>query len=476
MKVLLTGANGYIGRRLKERLLCEDADVTLRLLARNPKSLSVYEGIEVLKGDVFDEASLERALEGVDVAYYLVHSLQQKNYKELDKKAAQNFLNAAIAKGVKRIIYLGGLGDKEHASEHLLSRIETGEILSSRPDAIETLWIRAGVIIGSGSASFEIIRHLTEKLPVMVTPKWVKTVAQPIGVDDVISYLVAAKDTPVNRNLIIDIGSEKMTYKEMMLGCAKALGLKRWIFPLPMLTIKLSSYWLNLFTPVPYNVARSLIEGLSSEVVVKNDNAKKYFPNIHPIGFEDAVKQAIVEMEENQVFSRWSDAGGGVEALEREFESDASAALLLDRQILPLGGVSKAALYRSFCSIGGESGWFGYNWLWEIRGLMDKMLGGAGLNRGRRDAYHLRVGESVDFWRVEDLKEDERLLLRAQMKVPGKAWLEFKIVGDEFVQSAYFYPRGVLGRLYWYALIPIHYFVFKDMIASIMKKAKNLST
>ena len=473
MKVLLTGANGYIGRRLKEKLQREHTDVSLRLLARNPKSLTPYNSVEVFAGDIFDEDSLERALEGMDIAYYLVHSLQQENYKELDRKGAQNFLNAAIKKGVKRIIYLGGLGDKDHASEHLLSRIETGEILSSRPDKIETLWLRAGVIIGSGSASFEIIRHLTEKLPVMVTPKWVKTLAQPIGVDDVIAYLVAAKDVAMQRSLIVDIGSEKMTYKEMMLGCAKALGLKRWIFPLPMLTIKLSSYWLNLFTPVPYNVARSLIEGLSSEVIVKNDYAKKYFPNIHPIGFEDAVRQAIKEMEENQVFSRWSDAGAAQEALERDFESDASAALLFDRQIMPLKDVSKEALYRAFCSIGGESGWFGYNWLWEIRGVIDKMLGGAGLNRGRRDAYRLRVGESVDFWRVEDLKESERLLLRAQMKVPGKAWLEFKIVGDEFIQSAYFYPRGVFGRLYWYVLIPIHYFVFKDMIASIMKKAKS---
>ena len=470
MKILLTGANGYIGRRLRERLLGED--VSLRLLVRNPKSFAPLANVEVFQGDAFESASLERALEGVDVAYYLIHSLQEKNYKELDKRSAQNFLDAAIKQGVKRIVYLGGLGVKEQASKHLLSRIETGEILSSRPNDIETLWIRAGVIIGSGSASFEIIRHLTEKLPIMVTPKWVKTLAQPIGVDDVISYLCSAKDVKVDGNVIVDIGSQKMTYKEMMIGCAHALGLKRIIIPLPILTIKLSSYWLNLFTPVPYNVANSLIEGLSSEVVVQNDNAKKYFPNIHPIGFEDAVKQAIQEMEQNQVFSRWSDAGGGGDVWEREFKSDASSALLLDRQIVPLDGVSKEALYRTFCSIGGDEGWFGYNWLWEVRGVMDKMLGGAGINRGRRDAYHLRVGESVDFWRVEDLKENERLLLRAQMKVPGKAWLEFKIVGDEFIQTAYFYPRGVLGRLYWYGLIPVHYLVFKDMIHSIIKKAK----
>ena len=235
MKVLLTGANGYIGRRFKQTLLNEN--VSLRLLVRNPKSLDTNLEAEVVQGDTFDINSLERALEGIDVAYYLIHSLQDKNYKELDKKSAHNFLDAAIKKGVKRIIYLGGLGIKEQASEHLLSRIETGEILLSRPDEIETIWIRAGVIIGSGSASFEIIRHLTEKLPVMVTPKWVKTLAQPIGIDDVIAYLNASKELSIAGNLIVDIGSEKMTYKEMMLECANALGLRRWIFPLPILSI-----------------------------------------------------------------------------------------------------------------------------------------------------------------------------------------------------------------------------------------------
>ncbi len=471
MRVLLTGANGYIGRRLKQTLLKQD--ITLRLLVRNPKSLDSDLDVEIAQGNTFDSESLESALEGIDVAYYLIHSLQESNYRELDKKSAQNFLDAAIKQGVKRIVYLGGLGIKEEASEHLLSRIETGEILSSRPDKIETVWIRAGVIIGSGSSSFEIIRHLTEKLPVMVTPKWVKTLAQPIGVDDVISYLDASKDLKIDGNLMVDIGSEQMTYKEMMLECANALGLRRWIIPLPVLTINLSSYWLNLFTPVPFTVARSLIEGLSSEVVIQNDNAKRFFPHIHPMGFQEAVKKAIKEMEENQVFSRWSDAGGGLDKWEQQFKGDPSSAVLMDRQTLKLGDIPKERVYRTFCSIGGKEGWFGYDWLWEIRGWLDKMLGGAGLNRGRRDTYRLRVGESVDFWRVEDLTVNERLLLHAQMKVPGKAWLEFKIKGDELIQTAYFYPRGLLGRLYWYILTPIHYLVFGNMIRSILKKAQN---
>ena len=470
MKVLLTGANGYIGRRLKQKLLGED--ITLRMLVRNPKSVDATLDIEVVEGNSFDKASLRVALEGIDTAYYLIHSLQEHNYKELDKQSAKNFLDIAIEQGVKRIIYLGGLGIKEEASEHLLSRIETGEILSSRPQEIETLWIRAGVIIGSGSASFEIIRHLTEKLPLMVTPKWVTTLAQPIGVDDVISYLNASKDIKISGNLVVDIGSEIMTYKEMMLGCAKALGLRRWIIPLPILTIKLSSYWLNLFTPVPYSVAQSLIEGLSSEVILQNSHAKEYFPQIEPLPFEEAVKQAIKEMEENQVFSRWSDAGGIEDIWQEKYSDDASSAILLDRQSLPLNGLSKEKLYDTFCSIGGKEGWFGYDWLWEIRGWLDKMIGGAGLNRGRRDSYKLRVGESVDFWRVEDLIPNERLLLRAQMKVPGKAWLEFKIAGDNLIQTAYFYPRGLWGRLYWYLLTPLHYLVFRNMIRAIIQKTK----
>jgi uncharacterized protein YbjT (DUF2867 family) len=473
MRVLLTGANGYIGRRLKHTLL-EQKDVTLRLLVRNPDSLEESElsGVEIVQGNSFDTKSLEDALEGVDVAYYLIHSLQDENYRELDKLSAQNFREAAIKKGVKKIIYLGGLGRKEKASTHLLSRIETGEELSAKPDEIQTIWIRAGVIIGSGSASFEIIRHLTEKLPIMVTPKWVKTIAQPIGVDDVIIYLESAKDLDITEDIVVDIGTQKMSYKKMMLGCATALGLYRTIIPLPVLSIKLSSYWLNLFTPVPYNVAKSLVEGLSSEVIVQNDNARKYFPHIVPNTYEEALEQAVVEMQENQVLSRWSDAGGGKDEWEQQHKDDPASAILMDRQTLNFGDTPTKTVYKTFCSIGGEQGWFAYDWLWEIRGWIDKILGGAGLNRGRRDPQKLRVGESVDFWRVEKLVPNQRLLLRAQMKVPGRAWLEFTIVENTLIQTAYFYPKGLWGRTYWYALTPIHYLVFRAMIKSIVLQAQ----
>ena len=470
MKVLLTGSTGYIGRRLKEKLL-EKKDITLRLFTRNKNTLSTktMNTLEVVEGDTFDKNSLREALKDIDIAFYLIHSLSSKNYKDLDKISAQNFLDIANECGVKRIIYLGGLGVKnDDTSEHLLSRIETGEILSSNKN-VQTIWIRAGVIIGSGSTSFEIIRNLTEKLPIMTTPKWVETKAQPIAVEDVINYLVDSLYLKESKSLVIDIGAEQLKYKEMMLQTAEALGLKRIIIPLPFLSINLSSYWLNLFTPVPFIVAKALIEGLKSEVVIQNDNAKKYFPNIKPLSFINAVKKAVEEIQTNQVISRWSDNSGKI--WDRNHTKEIADAIFFDRKEKDISNLSKESIYKAFTSIGGENGWFDYDFLWEARGFIDKMIGGVGLKRGRRDPNKLRIGESLDFWKVVDVKENERLLLYAQMKVPGNAWLEFKIEDNKLIQSAYFYPKGVLGRLYWYILIPIHYFVFNNMINSIIIKA-----
>jgi uncharacterized protein YbjT (DUF2867 family) len=470
MKVLLTGSTGYIGRRLKEKLL-EKEDISLRLFTRNKNTFSAktINALEVVEGDTFDKNSLREALKDIDIAFYLIHSLSSENYKDLDKISAQNFLDIANECGVKRIIYLGGLGVKNSdTSEHLLSRIETGEILSSNKN-VQNIWIRAGVIIGSGSTSFEIIRNLTEKLPIMTTPKWVETKAQPIAVEDVINYLVDSLYLKESENLVIDIGAEQLKYKEMMLQTAEALGLKRIIIPLPFLSINLSSYWLNLFTPVPFIVAKALIEGLKSEVVIQNDNAKKYFPNIKPLSFINAVKKAVKEIETNQVISRWSDNSGKI--WDRNHTKEIADAIFFDRKEKDISNLSKENIYKAFTSIGGENGWFDYDFLWEARGFIDKIIGGVGLKRGRRDPNKLRIGESLDFWKVVDVKENERLLLYAQMKVPGNAWLEFKIEDNKLIQSAYFYPKGVLGRLYWYILIPIHYFVFNNMINSIIKKA-----
>jgi uncharacterized protein YbjT (DUF2867 family) len=473
MKVLLTGSNGYIGRRLKQKLL-ENKNIDLKLFVRDKKALSLNtdKELEIIEGDTFDKDKLRLALKDVDIAYYLIHSLSNKNYKDLDKQSAQNFIDIAKECNVKRVIYLGGLGVKnKDTSEHLLSRLETGEVLSSCNE-VQTIWLRAGVIIGSGSTSFEIIRNLTEKLPVMTTPKWVNTKAQPIAVDDVLEYLLESLYIKENKNIIVDIGSQQLTYKEMMLQTATALGLKRLIIPLPFLSINLSSYWLNLFTPVPFTVAKALIEGLKSEVIVQNDNAKKYFPKIEPILFIDAVRLAVKQIEENQVISRWSDNLG--KDWNKGNSQELADAIFLDRKELDISNISKEKIYKSFMSIGGINGWFAFDFLWEIRGFFDKMIGGVGLKRGRRDQNDLRIGDSLDFWKVVDIKENERLLLFAQMKLPGSAWLEFKIKDNKLIQSAYYYPKGVFGRLYWYILVPIHYFVFNNMIKSIAKKAKKL--
>ena len=297
MKILLTGATGYIGRQLKEKLL-EEKDVSLRLYVRNAKKINDVDNpqIEVAQGDTFDREALKKAVHGIDTAYYLIHSMGEKDdYKVLDRVSAENFRDACIEAGVKRIIYLGGLGMKETASEHLLSRLETGELLSNRPDKIQTIWFRAAVIIGAGSASFIILRNLVEKLPVMTTPRWVSTKTQPIAVGDVISYLAKAKDIKVEGNLVVDIGSEQMSFKDMLLKTAKVMGLKRIIIPVPVLTPRLSSYWLILFSPVQFPIASALIEGLKSETIIQNDNAKRYFHDIKPVTFEEAVKLALKE-------------------------------------------------------------------------------------------------------------------------------------------------------------------------------------
>ncbi len=471
MKVLLTGSTGYIGRRLKQKFL-QDENIDLRLFVRNKKGLSsnLSKEVEIVEGDTFDKEKLKLALKDIDVAYYMVHSLNKKDYKDLDKVSAQNFIDIAKECGVKRVIYLGGLGVKnDNTSKHLLSRIETGEVLSSCKE-VQTIWIRAGVIIGSGSTSFEIIRNLTEKLPVMTTPKWVSTKAQPIAVDDVLEYLYKSLTLDVKESLIVDVGSEELSYKDMMIKTANVLGLKRFLIPVPFLSIGLSSYWLNLFTPVPFIVAKALIEGLKSEVTIQNDNAKKYFPQINPLSYEDSVKKAISEIKNNQVISRWSDNWGVV--WDKEHKHEISDAVFVDRKIEDLNNISVEKVFKNFTSIGGKNGWFEYSFLWQLRGLIDKMIGGVGLQRGRRVENELRIGDCLDFWKVVEIKENERLLLLAQMKLPGTAWLEFKIEGNKLIQSAYFYPKGVFGRLYWYSLIPAHYFVFRNMIKNIIRNAK----
>lgn len=471
--VLITGATGYIGRRLKAKLITRD-DLAIRLLVRNRNkvSLAVRDQVDIVEGDTFHQEALEKALDGIHTAYYLIHSMgAEGDFKELDRQSAENFRDAAIRAGVRRIIYLGGLGVRESASKHLLSRIETGEILGARPDAIQTLWFRAGVIIGSGSASFDIVRNLVQKLPCMLTPRWVTTRTQPISVEDVISYLVAAINLPHAKNLVIDIGAEVMSFRQMMLEAAKVMGLKRWMIPVPFLSPRLSSIWLLLFTPVPFKVAAALVEGLKSETVAQNDHAARYFPEITPLPYSQAVARAMHELEQHQVISRWCDSSAGI-ACDIKEHDDPSGSILRDVRVLPLDGVSPSSVYRAACGIGGEHGWYTYNFLWRIRGVIDKLVGGYGLSRGRRSTLELRIGDALDFWKVADLKTNKRLLLLAQMKVPGKAWLEFDIQPDQLVQTAHFLPNGIWGRIYWYSVVPLHNLVFLDLARKIISTAK----
>jgi hypothetical protein len=306
----------------------------------------------------------------------------------------------------------------------------------------------------------------------MITPKWVETYAQPIAVNDVIQYLIESLYLPNKENIIIDIGADKMKYKDMMIETAEALNLKRYLLPVPFMSINISSHWLNIFTPVPFPVARALIEGLKSEVTSQNNNAQKCFPNIIPINYKNAVKIAVKEIEQNQVISRWSDADGTI--WDNVHLNQINDAIFVDRKEQDISNYDRKKVFKAIKAIGGENGWFDYDFLWEIRGLIDKMIGGAGLNRGRRDNCDLRLGECLDFWRVEDIQENERLLLVAQMKVPGSAWLEFKIENNKLIQSAYFYPKGLWGRIYWFMMVPLHYFIFNNMIKSILKNSKNI--
>jgi len=474
--ILVTGATGYIGRRLTARLLARD-DLNVRLLVRNRHKLGAAMGqtAEVVEGDTFAPEALAAALAGIDIAYYLIHSMGTgPDFAERDRQSAANFRAACERAGVWRIVYLGGLGVKETASPHLISRIETGEILSVSSEKPQTVWFRAGVIIGSGSASFEILRNLVQKLPMMVTPKWVNTMTQPISIEDVLAYLEAAVDLAITGNLVVDIGSERMSFKEMMAGAAKVMGLRRVLLPVPVLSPKLSSFWLILFTAVPYRMAAALVEGLRSETVLQNDHAARYFPGIRPRPYAEAVTLALREIEDSQVISRWCDSSGGA-VCDIQGQQDTTGVILRDQRDFALGAVPVGAVFAAVCTLGGNHGWYTYNLLWQMRGWLDKLAGGYGLSRGRRDRVQLRVGDALDFWKVADIRQDKRVLLLAQMKLPGKAWLEFDIQGDRLVQTAHFIPRGVLGRLYWWSVLPLHHLVFGNLGASIVRHAGELA-
>jgi uncharacterized protein YbjT (DUF2867 family) len=478
--VLVTGATGYIGGRLVPRLL--ELGYRVRCLVRDPARLqgrSWLGAVEVVAGDVLQPASLAPALQGVQVAYYLVHSLGGgSDFHQRDLEAASNFAEAVHDAGIEHIIYLGGLAEAAPGlSEHLRSRQQSGDAL--RRAGVPVTEFRAGVIVGSGSLSFEMIRYLTERVPVMICPRWVYTRTQPIGIREVLDYLSAALSVPHSHGRIIEIGgSEVVTYGQMMMTYAQVRGLKRWMVPVPVLSPRLSSYWVNLVTPIPAVIARPLIEGLRNESTVRDSSARQLFPDIQPADYRTSVKRALARLEASNIETAWSDALSTSRGAVAPVVLTTQEGMILEQRQRVVAA-SAADIYKVFTGIGGKRGWFYMNWAWEIRGLLDRLVGGVGLRRGRRDPDELRVGDALDFWRVEAIEPRQMLRLRAEMKVPGKAWLQFQVKPREegqilLLQTAFFAPKGLMGLLYWYGLYPIHSLIFSGLIDQITRRAVSL--
>ncbi|HUU32706.1 MAG TPA: SDR family oxidoreductase [Vicinamibacterales bacterium] len=488
MRILVTGANGYVGGRLVPHLLARGH--ALRCMVRDPARLqgrAWAAHVEVVTGDVLQPASLVPALADIDAAYYLVHSLGAGSaFHDHDVRAAAAFGQAAAAAGVKRIIYLGGLGDANDAlSEHLRSRQDTGAAL--RAAGVPVTEFRAAVIVGSGSVSFEMIRYLAERVPVMICPNWVYTRIQPIAIRDVIAYLGDAIETPASEGQILEIGgSDVLTYGEMMMGYAKQRGLRRWLVPVPFLTPRLSSYWVHLVTPIPADIARPLIDGLRNEVIVRDPRARALFPDIAPVSYAEAVRRALVKLDGANVETAWSDALTSSRLAAEPVVLTTLEGMMLERRQRTVRATPER-VFEVVSTLGGATGWLRLNWAWQLRGLVDRLVGGVGMRRGRRDPRELRIGDAVDFWRVEALEPGRLVRLRAEMKVPGRAWLEFRVkpeddgvpgaatsaaTGAAVVQTAYFAPKGLFGFLYWYSLYPIHGLIFGGMLREIARRAE----
>jgi uncharacterized protein YbjT (DUF2867 family) len=485
LRCLVTGTTGYIGGRLVPELLAEGHRV--RCLARTPGKLRDHPWAgeaEVVRGDVTDPASVTEAMRGIDVAYYLVHAMGTgARFEDTDREAAHVFGEQARAAGVGRIVYLGGLSpvgvpDRE-LSPHLRSRNEVGRILLA--SGVPTTWLRAAVIIGSGSASFEMLRYLTERLPVMVTPSWVRTRIQPVAVRDVLRALVGSARMPADVSRTFDIGGpDVLTYREMMARYAVVAGLpRRLVLPVPVLTPSLSSHWVGLVTPVPASIARPLTESLRHEVVCHEHDIARYVPDPpgHPVGFEEAVRLALQQVREARVSTRWSSAAApGAPSDPLPTDPDwAGGSLYTDEREQPVDA-SRDTLWRVIEGIGGDNGWYSFPSAWAARGRLDRLVGGVGLRRGRRDAVRLRVGDSLDFWRVEEIEPGRLLRLRAEMRLPGLAWLEMYAETDEaggtrYRQRALFHPHGLLGQVYWWGVAPFHAVVFGGMARNIARAA-----
>lgn len=467
--VLLTGATGYVGGRLLP--LLEARGCRVRCLTRHPEALRprAAAGTEVVAGDVSVPATLAPALEGVAAAYYLVHSMGARgHFATADRAAAQAFGAASRAAGVRRIVYLGGLGDEAGLSEHLASRQEVGRVLAA--SGVPVIEFRASIIIGSGSFSFEMVRALSERLPVMVTPRWVRTPAQPIAIEDVLAYLLAALDAPEDAQGVFEIGgADRTSYLGLLQEYSRQRGLRCLMIPVPFLTPTLSSLWLRLVTPLYAPVGRALIEGVRNETVVRDDRALRAFA-VKPRGLREAIRRALEKEDRDFAETRWCDTFAF-----RGSATETYGTRVIESRVRRVRATAEEA-FRPIQRIGGERGWYSGGLLWWLRGALDLLVGGPGLRRGRRHPELLRPGDTVDFWRVEACEPPRLLRLHAEMRLPGRAWLQFEIAdagpGEvEIRQTALFDPRGLFGRLYWYALVPLHALVFGGMLRGIATEA-----
>ncbi len=479
-RVLVTGATGYVGGRLIPQLL--EAGYSIRCIVRAPNKLRdrawfAHPRLEVIQGDLSDVAELQKQLRGCDAAYYLIHSMVAAGpeYAARDSEMAQRFAAASEQAGVKRIIYLGGLGELGAGlSEHLKSRREVESALASGKTPLTVL--RAAMIIGAGSVSFEILRYLVERLPVMITPRWVSTESQPIGITNVLTYLIECLRVPETAGSILDIGgADVMSYRQIMEIMAELRGLpRRWVIPVPVLTPRLSSLWIHLVTPIDRRIARPLAEGLRNRVVCRNDEAARLMPQ-KLLGVREAITAALTKLDEQDVETMWSGAG--------EVFGDpdwSGGTVFVDRRTVEINA-DPPAVFAAICRVGGGHGWYAADWLWRLRGAMDRLIGGPGLRRGRRDPQHVGFGEALDFWRVIGVEADRSLRLRAEMKLPGEAVLEVEIqkcdsdgsdTRTRLTQTARFRPRGLLGLMYWYAVLPLHGIVFSGMLHGICRAAE----
>ncbi len=470
---LLTGATGYIGGRLLPALVARGLRV--RCLARNPAFVPNVEGVgvEVVPGDVLDFESLKRAFTGVDTAYYLIHALgSSADFEAEEQRGAENFASAAVAAGVKRIIYLGGLGGNDVAlSPHLRSRREVGAILQR--SGVPTIELRASIVIGSGSLSFEMIRALVERLPAMITPRWVRVQAQPIAIGDLVQYLLAALDLPLTASRVFEIGgADVVSYRELMLEYARQRGLRRLMIAVPFLTPRLSSLWLGLVTPLYARTGRRLIDSMTSPSIVRDDAARREFP-VRPMGMREAIAAALRNEHREFALTSWYDSVSSSSA-RRNWAGVRLGNRLLDARSIDIN-VPPERAFAPIAAIGGRRGWYAWNALWQLRGFADLLIGGVGMRRGHPGAARLRPGVAVDFWRVEAYEPGRLLRLSAEMRLPGRAWLEFEVSprpgGATIRQTAMFDPLGVWGLLYWYLVYPFHRLIFDGMLRGIAKAA-----